>query len=188
MLKPVILIGGTAGTGKSTLARELSSHFAIDHRIGTGFIREILKSQHSEETAPELYRFTFRAERPIDNLIAQAERLRPAVTACITRAKNEGTSLVIEGNHLLPALYRDAQVDIFIVLSAPAPDEHFRRLHGLSHSKRQTTTLDFENVRRIAVWLQTEADRCGIPSMLYADNLASFVDALDRVARNGRAV
>jgi len=61
-------------------------------------------------------------------------------------------------------------------------------LHGLSHSKRQTTTSDFENVRRIAVWLQTEADRCGIPSMLYADNLASFVDALDRVARNGRTV
>jgi hypothetical protein len=48
--------------------------------------------------------------------------------------------------------------------------------------------LDFENVRRIAVWLQTEAERCGIPSMLYGDNLASFVDALDRVARNGRAV
>src|SRR5260370_15635411 len=105
MLKPVILIGGTAGTGKSTLARELSSHFAIDHRIGTGFIREILKSQHSEGTAPELYRFTLRALRPIDNLIAQAERLRPAATTCITRAKKDGTTPVIAGNLPLPALY-----------------------------------------------------------------------------------
>ena len=174
MDKPLILIGGTAGTGKSRLAHELCSRLAIDHRLGTGFIREIVKSQYSAEACPELHSFTFRSERPVDNLVAQARRLHDAVTACIERARVEGTSLVIEGNHLIPELYCEARVDLFVVLSAPAPEEHLRRLRGPSHLKRLTTASDFGNVRRIDEWLRNEALRHGVPYRPYADNLADF--------------
>src|SRR5215471_1547226 len=116
MAKPIVLIGGTAGTGKSTLARELAWEMRFDHRLGTGFLREVAKSYHSVETAPDLYSLTFRAEKPIEHLIAQARLLKPAIEACIARARNEGTSLVIEGNHLIPAMYRDAPVDLYVVL------------------------------------------------------------------------
>jgi 2-phosphoglycerate kinase len=180
MEKPIILIGGTAGTGKSTLAGELCASLALDHRLGTGFIREIVKSQYREEDCRELFSFTFRAERPIDNLVAQAARLRSAVEACIYRARTEGTSLVIEGNHLLPALYRNAAADLFVVLTAPERKEDLRRLQGPSHQNRRTTASDFDNVRLIDEYLRMEAARSGIPYMLYTDNVAGFIDMLWR--------
>ena len=39
----IILIGGASGTGKSTISKELSERLNIIHRIGTGFIREIVR-------------------------------------------------------------------------------------------------------------------------------------------------
>ena len=44
----IILIGGTAGTGKSTIARAIATKANINHVIGTGFIREILKKELNE--------------------------------------------------------------------------------------------------------------------------------------------
>ncbi len=75
MRKPLILIGGTAGTGKTSLARKVSSRFSIDHRLGTGFVREIVKSQTNEKEEPSLYTFTFQTTDPVQNLIKQSQRL-----------------------------------------------------------------------------------------------------------------
>ena len=174
MQKPIILVGGTAGTGKSTLARELSSRLGIDHRLGTGFIREVLRCETSKAKDPDLFTFTFRSTNPIKTLIAQARRLRPAVLSCIRRARNEGTSLIIEGNHLLPELYWDANVDLYVVLSAPQLDEHLRRLQGPSHLKRNITADDFKNAVMINEYFKTEARRFSLPFLLYEDNLERF--------------
>jgi 2-phosphoglycerate kinase len=178
MAKPIVLIGGTAGTGKSTLARKWAWEMRFDHRLGTGFLREVAKSYISVETAPDLYSFTFRAENPIEHLIAQARVLKPAIDACIARARNEGTSLVIEGNHLIPALYRDAPVDLYIVLSAPRAPEHQARLHGESHSRRRLSEADFANVRLLDDYLCEEAVRYGVPLVLYTDNFVQITDLL----------
>ena len=174
MQKLIILVGGTAGTGKSTLARELSSRLGIDHRLGTGFIREVLRSETSQGKDPDLFTFTFRSENPIKTLIAQARRLRPAVLSCIRRARKEGTSLIIEGNHLLPELYQDVDVDLYLVLSAPLLDEHLRRLRGPSHFKRTITADDFKNAVMINEYFRTEARKCSIPFLPYEDNLEKF--------------
>jgi len=176
--KPIILIGGTAGTGKTTLASELSWRLGLDHRIGTGFIREIVKSQHRTEDCLELHGFTFRSEQPVANIVAQAQRLRPAIIACIERARREGTSLLVEGTHLLPSLYHDVVVDLFAVLAAPELDEHKRRLHGPSHLHRQTTDADFANVRLIDQYLANEANRWGIRYESYGAGVEQFMRVL----------
>lgn len=176
--KPIILIGGTAGTGKTTLASELSWRLGLDHRIGTGFIREIVKSQHRKEDCLELHGFTFRAEQPVANIVAQAKRMRPAVIACIERARREGTSLLVEGTHLLPLLYHDVMVDLFVVLAAPEFEEHRRRLHGPSHLHRQTTESDFVNIRQIDQYLGSEAVRWGIHYDPYDRGIEKFMRVL----------
>jgi len=174
MRKPIILVGGTAGTGKSTLARELSSRLHIDHRLGTGFVREVLRSETSVPKDPELFTFTFRSDNPIKTLIAQARRLRPAVLSCIRRARNEGTSLIIEGNHLIPELYHEADVDLYLILSAPDFDEHLRRLQGPSHLNRTITADDFNNAVMINEYFHAEAEKFALPFLLYGDNISSF--------------
>jgi len=176
--KPIILIGGTAGTGKTTLASELSWRLGLDHRIGTGFIREIVKSQHRKEDCLELHGFTFRSEQPVANIVAQAQRLRPAIIACVERAQREGTSLLVEGTHLLPSLYHDVVVDLFAVLAAPALEEHKRRLHGPSHLHRQTTDADFANVRLIDQYLGSEATRWKIRYEPYGSGVERFLAGL----------
>lgn len=181
-IKPIILIGGTAGTGKTTLANELCWRLGLDHRIGTGFIREIVKSQHRKEDCLELHGFTFRAEQPIANIVAQAQRLKPAIVVCIERAQREGTSLLVEGTHLLPSLYHDATVDLFVVLEAPDVEEHRRRLRGPTHLHRETTEADFANVRLINQFLANEAARFGIRCEPFA-SVERFVRVLEEYTR-----
>lgn len=177
-IKPIILIGGTAGTGKTTLASELSWRLGLDHRIGTGFIREIVKTQHRKEDCLELHGFTFRSEQPVANIVAQARRLKPAIIACIERARREGTSLLVEGTHLLPSLYHDVAADLFVVLEAPDFQEHKRRLRGPSHLHRQTTEADFANVRLIDQFLSSEAARWDISYESYGGGVDKFMRVL----------
>jgi len=172
--KPIVLIGGTAGSGKSSLANRLCAHLSIDHRIGTGFIRAVLCSETTQERDPELFSFTFRAEDPIAHLHIQAERMRPAVLECIHRAQEEGTSLIVEGPHLLPSMYWQLPVGAFFVLAAPPAVEHRNRLNGLTHSRRTISDDDWRNARVIDAHIEHDAERHGIPRVLYRDNFAAI--------------
>ncbi len=143
--KPVIFLGGAPGTGKSTIANRLVAKLDLDHRIGTGFIRAILQSESTEETEPLLFSMTFESDDPVTRVMWQARRLRAAVAACVDRARREGTSLVVEGSHLLPSVYRDLDVDVFAVLAASETD-HRGRIEGHRHTQR---TVSAEGVQRI---------------------------------------
>jgi len=154
MSKPILLIGGTAGTGKTTLARDLSYHLMIDHRLGTGFIREIIRAESSIDSDPYLFRFTFQGDNVVENLRLQANRLYPAIIRCINRARDEGTSLIIEGNHLIPELYFEVPVDGFYVLKPSL--NHREMLQGATHSNRLITDSDFEKVKTIDDYLRVE--------------------------------
>jgi 2-phosphoglycerate kinase len=176
--KPIVLLGGTAGTGKSSLANRLCALLGLDHRIGTGFIRAVVCSESSPERDPELFSFTFRADDPIAHLRIQAERLQPAIMACIRRAREEGTSLIVEGPHLLPALYADAHVDTYVMLAAPPPIEHRNRLLGPTHSLREITDGDWRNARLIDSYLASQAAAHGIRRVLIRDNLEEIADMI----------
>jgi 2-phosphoglycerate kinase len=178
MRKPIFLVGGAPGTGKSTLAARLSDRLAIDHRIGSGFIRAIVQSEVTPELEPGLFSMTFQSDDPVAHLEAQARRLHRAVTACIDRARREGTSLVVEGSHLIPSLYADAPVDLFVVLAAPAPGDHLSRLRGPTHVNRTISDRDLPKIRELDLYYRQEADRWGIPAVVY-DDLGSIIALMD---------
>lgn len=178
MHKPLVLIGGAPGTGKSTLANDLSCRLGFDHRIGTGFIRAVLQTEVSPDAEPDLFGFTYASADPVTNLERQARRMQPAVMACVERGRREGTSLIVEGSHLIPALYAHAPVDLFVVLAAPQGAEHFSRLTGATHVHREINEADWGNVQRLNDYYLTEADRWGAPTIVYGadvDAVASLI-------------
>lgn len=170
MDKEIILIGGTSGVGKTTLAGILGHELKINHRIGTGFVREILRSVSDKTQNPELFNFTFGTENPVENFKKQSRYLFEPIFACIERARNEGTSLIIEGNHLIPSLYSGLDCK-HIILSAPDYDSHLARIRGDTHTKRKISELDLEKVRLIDDFILEEARICGSKIIEYGDNL-----------------
>ncbi len=96
-------------------------------------------------------------------LVRQSEILARYVRVCIHRAVEEGSSLIMEGNHLIPALYHATGCDLYVILAAPAAQEHYRRLTGKSHARRHLTPADLARARVIAEYLEREAAAFGLP-------------------------
>ncbi len=180
----IILIAGTAGCGKTTLANRLAAHFDLDHRIGTGFIRAVLQSQTSATDEPDLFLRSYEAGDAVAHVQAQARRLRPAVWSCIERARAEGTSLVVEGTHLVPELYYDIGAR-FVVLATPEFAEHQRRLLGHRHTRRTVSVDDVAGAREIGLFYEREAGRWGVQTLRYADNFDEVAGALGLTIRAG---
>jgi len=173
----ILLIGGTAGCGKTSLANHILARLDLDHRLGTGFIRAILQSQTDSAAEPTLFRRSYESDDPVGNVRAQSVRLFPAVRACIDRARAEGTSLVIEGTHLLPELYYDMGTS-FMILEHPEPVEHRQRLLGPRHKRRAIRPEDLGRIREIGDYFLSEAHRLGVPTLPYVDNIEAILQRL----------
>ncbi len=180
--KPIIFLGGAPGTGKSTLANLLLSRLDLDHRIGTGFIRAILQAEASRESEPLLFSRTFESEDPTAHVVWQARRMRAAVAACVDRARQEGTSLVVEGSHLLPSVYADLPVDVFAILAAPSEMEHTRRIGGHRHTQRFIGADGIDAIRKIDELYRLDADRAGVPVLSTDVAIDDLVEALVEMA------
>jgi 2-phosphoglycerate kinase len=181
-MKPVVLIGGPAGAGKSTLARELECHFGFDHRLGVGFLREVVRSETDQDRDPLLFLYSFAGPDPTSTLWRQAKRLQPAVEACIERAHREGTSLILEGTQLLPELYHDhPYVTDFLVLEAPAGAEHHQRLLGSSHTKRQLDDEALAQIGTTNAYYVEQAQLYNVPSLIFR----TLADVLPLISVSG---
>jgi len=147
MKNKIILIGGIPGSGKTTISKILSHKLNITHRIGTGFIRESLRAHLNKTDHPFLFNYTFRCEdgELKNHYLAQAKLVCASVNAIIKRAKNEGTSIIIEGSHLVPSLINSDEDVSFIILDCD--DSSLKaRLMGDTHSKRNITQKDSDKI------------------------------------------
>ncbi len=182
----ILLIGGCTGTGKSTVAAELSLRMDIGRTQSTDILREVLRLFISEESAPELHASTYRAWRVleaaagtdpggasllIDGYRAQAARLAAAIDGVIERSVKERASTIIEGVHLHPAYHEHlAHHDAVLVpmlLVNPSQDDlkrHFARRGQQAPSRGASQYLDnLETIWRLQAHLMEEAARCGVP-------------------------
>ena len=144
----------------------------------------MLQSQTSATDEPDLFLRSYEASDAVAHVQAQARRLRPAVWSCIERARAEGTSLVVEGTHLVPELYNDIGAR-FVVLATPEFDEHQRRLLGHRHTRRTVSVDDVARAREIGLFYEREARRWGVQTLRYADNFDEVVGALGLTIRAG---
>lgn len=161
MKNKIVLIGGVAGTGKTTIAKELAYRYGFYHRLGTGFIREIVKTE-TKNPVLDSHTYVMSSKQAYHHLVDQTLVLKDSINACINRANDEGTSIVLEGNHLIPWVLENPNVTHSIILYVDDKEKHWKLLNGKSHKERFISDDDFKRVREMQYSLICLAEKNGV--------------------------
>ncbi len=97
----VVLLGGTTGVGKSTIATMLAGRLGVNRVIATDVIRQVLRAFFTHEAMPTVHYSAFEAGG-IAGYRDQAERVGTGIAAIVDRAANEAKPVVVEGVHVVP--------------------------------------------------------------------------------------
>lgn len=190
----VVLVGGTAGVGKSELAAELSYRLGIPRVVSSDAVRQALRSLISPQLSPVLHSSSYtawRAEllpeeragatvkrsRVVRGFQAQVQQLGPALEAIAARNVEEATSLVMEGVHLVPGLSPGHVDDATVVeLMLKVEDEavhrmHFGRREGQTDHRRSSNAYlhHFMEIRTVQDYLVARAEAAGVPVLEIGD-------------------
>lgn len=150
----IVLLGGVSGTGKSFLAAEIAYRLGISRVVSTDSIREVMRSMVSPALLPTLHASTFNAwehllppgaarpEQPsraalMDGFRDQVQQVSVGLQAVVQRSVQEGSSLVLEGVHLVPGyLQTDAFAGALVVsMLVTLPDEQEHQRHFQSRDQ-----------------------------------------------------
>jgi 2-phosphoglycerate kinase len=120
----VVLIGGTTGVGKSTLATMLAARLGITRVIATDVIRQVLRAFFTHEAMPVVHHSAFEAGG-VEGYREQAEHVGTGIAAIMQRAADESKPVIVEGVHVVPGRLdgelreRCAVVEALLVVSDP---------------------------------------------------------------------
>ena len=205
----IILIGGTTGVGKSTIATEVAHRLGITRVVSTDSIREVMRGIFTRELMPAIYESAFNAWRglrvPVPHganpvivgFREQTAVVTTGVKALIDRSVLEGDSLVLEGVHLVPGYlehrqFKDARV-VQLVISVEDEDAH--RSHFYIREVQTDGTRPFEryranfgNIRLLGHYVEDMARENEIPvivshqlDLTVADVIEHIIDAVVEV-------
>ena len=189
--KPLILlIGGTAAAGKSTVATALASRLDIVRYQSTDMLREVMRMMIPERLLPVLHRSSFSAGEALpvelcrsntkeNNMIAgfrtQANLLSVPCEAVIQRSLQERASLVLEGVHIHPSLLEQIPQDhdaviVHVMLAMLKQKELKKRIKGrgakIPERRSERYLAHFEDIWRLQTYLLDEADEHQLPIVL----------------------
>ena len=177
----IVLIGGSTGTGKSTVAAEVAHRLGITRVASTDFIRQTRRAFFSREFMPTIHYSSFEAGEGIDDdatgdatiagFLDQCRHVCVGVEAAIERALQEGWSMVLEGVHLVPGLLPEEVEGALIAhVVIEIADEDMHRVHfhvrdvttgGIRAMDKYLERLD--DIRRIQTYIVGRARRQEVP-------------------------
>lgn len=179
----IILLGGTSGVGKSSLALEVARRLSIARVLSTDSVRDVMRVMVSNDLVPTLHVSSFEAhsrlvsEVPegfdpvIEGFLEQSRTVAVGVRAVIERAIKEGTNSVLDGVSLVPGLFDLAdwqdRAHVYFLLAA---DEDRESLHGHLVARGQGSSArdserymqNFSEIFRIQEDLLERAETHGI--------------------------
>jgi len=174
--KPVfILIGGSSGVGKSTIALALGHRLGINRVIGTDTIREIMRTILSPELEPTLYNSSFEIgdiktafvnNKLIYGFEQQVRLISEGVKSVLRRGIKEGLTMIVNGVHIVPGFITedeefDSKCHIFeYVLDVPDINTHIQNFYTReegSHRDPKRYTNKIVNIRNIQNYINTQA-------------------------------
>lgn len=180
----ILLIGGTAGSGKSTVAQQVATRLGITRVTSTDLIRQVMRAFFSPGLMPVLHHSSF--DVPVSGMalpgdaghdfgllayLEQARQVCVGANAIVDRSVRERTSTLIEGVHIVPGLLdpvdvtRSAVVNVVVRIE----DEDVHRSHftmrGLQTDGSRPVDhylRNFERIREIQGYLTEQAERRGV--------------------------
>ncbi|MGH2788215.1 MAG: ATP cone domain-containing protein [Actinomycetota bacterium] len=197
----IILIGGSTGVGKSTIATQLATRLGITRVVSTDAVREVLRSAFTAEMFPTLYSSSFEADKAVrqpiphsgDKLIIgfreQAAAVAVGASRLIDRAIAEGTDMIIEGAHLVPGFLESVESDkaVIVPLLVIVEDEELHRSHFYVRSRDTRTARGnrylkaFKNIRRIQQYMVSSASVRGVPIISHYQLDTTLTAIIDHV-------
>ena len=184
----ILLIGGCTGTGKSTVAAELSLRMDIGRTQSTDILREVMRVLLPEPSEPVLFASTYEAWKAVPaaaagkaldhgaavaGFLAQANRVTEVIDGVVRRSIKEQVSMVVEGIHLHPEYHRrftgwDAVV-VPVLLTVPSRDDlkaHFARRGEQAPSRGARRYLEhLDNILELQDYFVAEARRHGVDTI-----------------------
>ncbi|HEV3475420.1 MAG TPA: hypothetical protein VG602_08645 [Actinomycetota bacterium] len=174
----VILVGGATGVGKSTIATQIATRLGIVRVIPSDAVREVMRGLFSRELMPALYTSSFDAdsalreapargaERVILGFREQTAAVAVGLRALMERAAVEGTSVIIEGAHVVPgfldvAAFSERVLAVPLVVTVENEDLH--RGHFVARSADSAArpmgryTKNFDNIRKVQKYIKSQA-------------------------------
>ncbi|HIP53433.1 MAG TPA: hypothetical protein EYH03_05425 [Chromatiales bacterium] len=203
----ILLLGGTTGCGKSTIATEVAHRLGIVRTQSTDMLREVMRMMIPNRLLPVLHVSSFdawkvlpmRGDTTPENLVAegyvnQANLLSVPCEAVIQRALRERVSLILEGVHVYPDLLEhiDTSGDAIIipiilaVLKRKALQERIAGRHSHAPQRGAERHISsFDAIWKLQSFLLSEADRTQVPIVANDDKekaanlvLGTIIDAL----------
>jgi 2-phosphoglycerate kinase len=179
----ILLIGGTTGCGKSTIATEVAHRLGIIRTQSTDMLREVMRMLIPERLIPALHTSSFNAWRKlpavkelkevteelmINGYLHQSELLSLPCEAVVQRALSEQVSLIVEGVHINPSLvsrFRETKnaVIVPIMLAVLKQDRlrHHLKDRGVTAPQRNAQSKylsNFDCIWSLQSYLLSEAD------------------------------
>jgi 2-phosphoglycerate kinase len=162
----VVLIGGTTGVGKSTLASMLAGRLGVNRVIATDVIRQVLRAFFTIEAMPTVHYSAFEAGG-VAGYRDQAERVGTAIAAIVERAANEAKPVVVEGVHVVPGgvhpRVRERCVLVEALVIVDDPDLHRAHFSLRPGTRPAERYLDgFDEIRKLQDHLWARARSEGV--------------------------
>jgi 2-phosphoglycerate kinase len=177
----IVLIGGSTGTGKSTVAAEVAHRLGITRVASTDFIRQTMRAFFSREFMPTIHYSSFEAGQALDDevtgdpaivgFVEQCRHVCVGVDAAIRRSLTEGWSMVLEGVHLVPGLVPaelDGALLVHVVVEIADEDVHRMHFHVRDSATGGIRAMDkylahLDDIRRVQTYIVGRARRESVP-------------------------
>jgi 2-phosphoglycerate kinase len=196
----VVLIGGTTGVGKSTIATQLAARLGIVRVVASDAVREVMRAMFSRELMPSLHTSSFQAgsvlreppgrDAAVVGFREQTSAVVTGLQALIERAAVEGTDIILEGAHIVPGFldlsaWEDRILAVSVIVTVEDEDVH--RSHFVArwtdHDGRPAARYleGFDNIRRIQRFIKSQALSHGVPVVPNYDFDRSLTAVIDLV-------
>lgn len=190
----VIMVGGYAGTGKSTLVEDIKKQVNYLSSFATGFARAAAQTFITREQNPALYESTFKLHKLCDDpnnksqiwtrFIEQRTPIERVLSSCGTFIAGEHQHTVLDGNHVSPSLAEKIAslcdvIPIDVYLKVTDPSTHLAMMCGPTHS-RALSEQDFMTARVLHDGIVLEAEHYNKPVFEWTESIGGTLNVIDK--------